>query len=132
MSASDFPEQARTSLRAAPYFLAGAIVAAFITLYWGVASPTYLLACVALGAAWFGLLALTWRARSNGLQFVSLMFAVFGHAILRGLMVHRNAPEEFQGVFVSMVVMLALQMVLERSLYKFARLESVTSPSGEK
>jgi hypothetical protein len=114
---------ARWSLRCAPWAFAVSIVTASGICFWVIAPFRYLLWSVAIGVAWFILTVLYWRTRSGALHFITLLFVIFGHQILRERLLARQLFPAIQGLFVSIAVYAVLLWLFRRPLARFARLE---------
>jgi len=113
---------ARHAVRISPWFFCGAVLVGLITCFYGFAPTSYLLTCVGLAIAWFGLVALAFRRRSEWLRLVALMFAILGQQIVWRRFGGGRHFEIFQGGSVVIAVFSALLMLLRHWLYRFSRL----------
>ena len=114
--------RARQTLRLSPWSFGGAVLFGTATCFYGFAPVSYLLMCVGLAVAWYFLIALSWRRRSEFLRVFSLVFAIFGQQILWHRFGGGHSLEILQGFSVVIAVWSVLLMLSRRWLYKFSRL----------
>lgn len=124
MSDSQTAAIARQTVRISPWVLCGAVLVGLITRFYGFAPIPYLLACVGLAVAWFGLVALAWRRRSDWLRLVALLLIIFGQQLAWHRFGSAHSFEILQGGSVAIAVFSAMLMLLRHWMYKFSRLHN--------
>src|SRR4029453_5692752 len=102
-----------------------------ITVIYGVAPASFLLANLGLGTTFFALLAVTWRVRSGTLRMVALIFVIFVQQEIWRRLGGGQVSAIMQGGSVIFCAAFALMFLSRRWLCKFARLEDVGENSAE-
>ena len=109
-------QTAHHTLRQAPWYFAGSLVIAAMTLFWGRISIQYLAVSAAAGVIWFVLLITAWRFRREMLGYFSLILVA---ALLSD---SSNLSVSFQRILIALSTAYALMILLRSQVRRFARI----------